>query len=202
MKKDVDKMLNYYEILGVEKYCSDIGKIKAAYVKMIRFFHPDQHNVSVEIAIEKTQQLNEARDILCGDLSSKKEYDKRLRMDEQQSSRSYEKSHSNTDKNNKQSSNANREESSRRNNRKTREKPIRHVEKNGISYDVYDELGVLSSSRSGWTKEVNVISWNNYAAKYDIRDWAPNHEKAGKGITLTRDECRTLYLLLRKQFGR
>lgn len=65
-----------------------------------------------------------------------------------------------------------------------------------IKYDILKELGVLSESSRGWTKELNLISWNGGSAKYDIRDWAPAHEKMGKGITLKREEALELYKIL------
>lgn len=58
------------------------------------------------------------------------------------------------------------------------------------------ELGVLSESAKGWTKELNLISWNGGAPKYDIRDWAPEHEKMGKGVTLSEEEAKKLAELL------
>ena len=61
-----------------------------------------------------------------------------------------------------------------------------------IKYDVIEEVGVLSENTRGWRKELNVISWNGANPKYDIRDWAPEKERMGKGITLTRDEIRKL----------
>jgi len=36
------------------------------------------------------------------------------------------------------------------------------------------------------------VSWNGAAPKYDIRDWDPEHEKMGKGVTLTEEELRKL----------
>ena len=66
-----------------------------------------------------------------------------------------------------------------------------------IKFEIKEELGTLSESAKGWTKEVNLISWNSAAPKYDIRDWAPNHEKMGKGITLTAEEAESLYKILR-----
>ena len=45
-------------------------------------------------------------------------------------------------------------------------------------------------------KELNKISWNGAGSKYDIRDWAPNHEKMGKGVTLTEEEAVKLKELL------
>lgn len=65
-----------------------------------------------------------------------------------------------------------------------------------IKYEIKEELGVLSENAKGWKKELNLISWNDGEPKYDVRDWAPNHEKMGKGITLTKDEAKQLYLLL------
>ena len=53
-----------------------------------------------------------------------------------------------------------------------------------IKYDISEALGVISESAKGWTKELNLISWNGGTPKFDIRDWAPENEKMGKGITL------------------
>ena len=65
-----------------------------------------------------------------------------------------------------------------------------------IKYDIVKEVGVVSESSTGWTKELNLISWNNREAKYDLRDWAPEHTKMGKGITLSLDELKELKNLL------
>lgn len=65
-----------------------------------------------------------------------------------------------------------------------------------IKYEIVKELGVISESAKGWAKELNLISWNDKAPKYDIRDWAPEHEKMGKGITLTKEEAQKLSELL------
>lgn len=67
-----------------------------------------------------------------------------------------------------------------------------------IKYEITEEIGVLSSSSKGWNKELNKVSWNDGAPKYDIRDWSPEHEKMGKGVTLTEEEARQLYELLGK----
>lgn len=61
-----------------------------------------------------------------------------------------------------------------------------------IQFDIIEEIGVLSENAKGWRKEINLISWNGAAPKYDIRDWAPEHEKMGKGVTLTKDELQKL----------
>ncbi|MCQ5388292.1 PC4/YdbC family ssDNA-binding protein [Hungatella hathewayi] len=65
-----------------------------------------------------------------------------------------------------------------------------------IKYDIVKELGVLSENVKGWRKEVNLISWNGGVPKYDIRDWAPEHEKMGKGTTLSEEEIKKLKEIL------
>lgn len=65
-----------------------------------------------------------------------------------------------------------------------------------ITYEIKEEIGVLSEGSKGWRKELNIVSWNKGQPKYDLRDWAPEHEKMGKGVTLTEDEARELYKLL------
>ena len=65
-----------------------------------------------------------------------------------------------------------------------------------IKHEIIKTIGILSTSAKGWTKELNLISWNERAPKYDLRDWAPDHEKMGKGITLSDDELRALKDLL------
>ena len=53
-----------------------------------------------------------------------------------------------------------------------------------IQYEIVKEIAVLSASDSGYTKEINLISWNGREPKYDIRSFSPNREKCGKGITV------------------
>lgn len=65
-----------------------------------------------------------------------------------------------------------------------------------IKFEIEKELGSISESPKGWTKELNLISWNGKEAKYDLRDWSPEHEKMGKGITLSIDELKKLRDLL------
>ena len=67
-----------------------------------------------------------------------------------------------------------------------------------FKYEITQELGVLSESKSGWTRELNLISWNGAEPKFDIRDWAPGHEKMGKGISLSADEIEKLKSILEK----
>lgn len=66
-----------------------------------------------------------------------------------------------------------------------------------IKYEVVEHIGVLSESAKGWKKELNLVSWNGNAPKYDIREWAPGREKMGKGVTLSAAEVAVLKDLLK-----
>ena len=59
-------------------------------------------------------------------------------------------------------------------------------------FEIVKNIAVLSKERSGWTKEINLVSYNDTPPKYDIRSWDPNHEKMGKGVTLSDDEMKVL----------
>ncbi|MCL2109451.1 MAG: PC4/YdbC family ssDNA-binding protein [Oscillospiraceae bacterium] len=61
-----------------------------------------------------------------------------------------------------------------------------------IKYEITKELGVLSENQKGWKVELNMVSWNGHPPKYDIRNWSPDRERMGKGITLTEDEMTAL----------
>ena len=61
-----------------------------------------------------------------------------------------------------------------------------------FTYKVIREIAVLSEKTNGWSKQLNLISWNDGEPKYDIRDWGPNREKMGKGVTLSPAELMSL----------
>ena len=62
-------------------------------------------------------------------------------------------------------------------------------------------IAVLSENEKGYTREINLVSWNGAEPKYDIRNWHPNREKCGKGITLTEEEARILMDALNEVLG-
>ena len=68
-----------------------------------------------------------------------------------------------------------------------------------IKYEIIKEVGVFAENSKGWTKEVNMVSWNGAEPKYDIRSWSPNHERMGKGIVLTEDEAKALKEVLERE---
>lgn len=67
-----------------------------------------------------------------------------------------------------------------------------------IKFEITEHLGTLGENARGWSKEVNLVSWNGREPKYDIREWSPDHTRMGKGITLTEDEVINLKDILSK----
>lgn len=65
-----------------------------------------------------------------------------------------------------------------------------------LKYEIKETVGIISEGAKGWKKELNLISWNDREPKYDLRDWDQNHEKMGKGITLSTEELVQLKKIL------
>ena len=61
-----------------------------------------------------------------------------------------------------------------------------------LTYEIEKKLVVLSTNSKGWQKELNLVSWNNRPAKYDLREWSPEHDTMGNGETLTEEEFQAL----------
>ncbi len=68
-----------------------------------------------------------------------------------------------------------------------------------LKYEIINQIGVISTSASGWNTELNRVSWNGAEPKYDLRYWSPDHSKMGKGITLSESELTALADLLVKE---
>ena len=67
-----------------------------------------------------------------------------------------------------------------------------------FSFEIMEEIAVLSENAKGWKKELNLVSWNGNQPKFDLRDWDATHEKMGKGLTLSNDEVKALKIALEK----
>ena len=65
-----------------------------------------------------------------------------------------------------------------------------------FSFTITEYLGVISKGKGGWQLELNKVSWGGRPAKFDLRSWAPEHQKMGKGITLTEEELKSLAKLI------
>ena len=70
-----------------------------------------------------------------------------------------------------------------------------------VRFDLMEHIGVLSVKDTGWTREVNIVSWNGGEAKLDIREWNPEHKRMSKGVTLFEEEAEMLAKMLAKRFG-
>ena len=68
-----------------------------------------------------------------------------------------------------------------------------------VTFEIIEEIGIISTLDTGWTKEINLVRWNGGVAKYDIRDWDPQHMRMSKGITLKEEEMRRILDLMRRR---
>ena len=66
-------------------------------------------------------------------------------------------------------------------------------ERGPVKFEIIKHIGVLNTYPTGWSKEFNIVKWNDKSEKYDVRDWAPGHERMSRGITLYEDELEKLY---------
>lgn len=65
-----------------------------------------------------------------------------------------------------------------------------------ITFDIVKNIGVLTENKTGWRREINIVSWNGAKPKLDIRDWGPEYQKVGKGLSLNAEEVAILKELL------
>ncbi|MEC6748389.1 PC4/YdbC family ssDNA-binding protein [Marinilactibacillus sp. XAAS-LB27] len=68
----------------------------------------------------------------------------------------------------------------------------------GIEFEIMEHIGTISEGKSGWKKELNLVSWNGNDPKFDIRDWSPDYSKMGKGLTLSAEDLTSLKKVLDK----
>ncbi|KRN74499.1 hypothetical protein IV73_GL001235 [Weissella kandleri] len=66
------------------------------------------------------------------------------------------------------------------------------AERGKIKFEIIEKYGVLSTSKSGWNLELNLVQWGENHPKFDIRAWDPAHTKMGKGVGLNHDEMKKL----------
>lgn len=61
-----------------------------------------------------------------------------------------------------------------------------------LKYEIVQHLATIAEGSKGWSKELNLVSWNERDPKFDLREWSPDHTKMGKGITLTYEEMQAV----------
>lgn len=64
-----------------------------------------------------------------------------------------------------------------------------------VKYEIDKHVGLISHDEE-YSKQVNLISWNDRKSVIDVRSW--RGERPLKGITLTKDEAVSLIDLLKK----
>ena len=72
--------------------------------------------------------------------------------------------------------------------------------RDSVGYEIKKHIGVIGPVAHGWNKELNVVVWNGGQPKLDIRGWSEDHSHMNRGITLTKDEAKMLYVLLGEHF--
>jgi hypothetical protein len=65
-----------------------------------------------------------------------------------------------------------------------------------FSFEIVKSYGTFSNGKGGWSLELNSVSWSGREPKFDIRSWSADHQKMGKGVTLTKDDLISLKELL------
>lgn len=63
-------------------------------------------------------------------------------------------------------------------------------------FRILEHIGALKGFPNGWTKELNIVKWNDADPKFDIRDWDMEHKHMMRGVTLREDEMKTLVELM------
>ena len=60
---------------------------------------------------------------------------------------------------------------------------------NEVKFEIVERIGALDAPNdNGWTRELNVVAWNGGAPKLDIREWAPDHQRMSRGITMSEKQ--------------
>lgn len=78
-------------------------------------------------------------------------------------------------------------------------RPVRtNQRRDPVTYNIIEHIGKLSTSSSGWSREVNIVAWNGRQGRLDIRDWDPEHKKMSRGIGLNGTEVAVLTELLQR----
>ena len=65
-------------------------------------------------------------------------------------------------------------------------------QRKAIQCTLKHHLGKLRENEKGWSREVNIISWEGALSRLDIRDWSKGKDRSSKGITFTRAEVERL----------
>jgi len=62
-----------------------------------------------------------------------------------------------------------------------------------FSYEIIRNVFSIQSDTDGWNLELNLISWGKRDPKWDLRKWQDDHEKMGKGCSMSEDEVVLMF---------
>ena len=65
-----------------------------------------------------------------------------------------------------------------------------------LTFQIVEHIGTINKFGNGWTKELNIVSWNNSEPKYDLREWDETHTRMSRGITLRESEMKALVVAM------
>ncbi|SCY84977.1 YdbC family protein [Lysinibacillus fusiformis] len=66
------------------------------------------------------------------------------------------------------------------------------------TFEIIEDVALLRTADTGWTRELTKVSWFHKPTTIDIRWWSPFKEKAGKGVSLSIEEAQLLLKGLQK----
>ena len=75
------------------------------------------------------------------------------------------------------------------------------ADRGDIRFEIVERIDVLERHENGWSRELNVVSWNGGEPKLDIREWSRDHERMTRGITLSEEQGRKLSDALNKRYA-
>ena len=65
-----------------------------------------------------------------------------------------------------------------------------------FEFEIIEHIGTITDNATSWPVELNIVSFNDGEANYDIRKWNKNHTRMSKGIALTFDELKKLSFII------
>ena len=70
-----------------------------------------------------------------------------------------------------------------------------------FTFDIIERIGKIGPTKeNGWTKELNIVSWNGDEPRFDIREWNSDCTRMSRGITLRTTEMKAVMDLLADRF--
>ena len=69
-----------------------------------------------------------------------------------------------------------------------------------MEFEIIENLGIISTNKYGWSRELNLVRFGNGEPMYDIREWSADHKEKGDGITLNKAEAQIVASMIVEKF--